>query len=89
MFHTAALGSNHTPTDCSRSEKRVPPVVRSEWEWTLRFGLKLSASQHPQDPLQVLLLELLLQIPNLGHPAKQSQGFCSLALGLLAALTPH
>ena len=31
MFHTTALGSNHTPTDCSRSEKRVPPVVRSEW----------------------------------------------------------
>ena len=50
MFHTTALGSNHTPTDCSRSEKRVPPVVRSEWgkigeKWTLRFGLKLSKWQ--------------------------------------------
>ena len=49
MFHTTALGSNHTdtPTDYSRSENRAPPVVRSEWgrivyEWTFRFGLKLS-----------------------------------------------
>ena len=28
---TPLLGSNHTPIDCSRSEKRVPPVVKSEW----------------------------------------------------------